>query len=103
MRSRTPRRSGRWSSWNRCCVHARGSMKRWPGRRLMIETTAAALEAARRVLRLESRAVASLEARLDDGAFARAVTLLVDCRGRVLTSGVGKSGLVAARLAATLT
>ena len=71
-----------------------------PGRPL--GTTPEALEAARRVLRLESQAVAALEQRLD-AAFGRAVETLAVGRGRVLTSGVGKSGLVAARLAATLT
>jgi arabinose-5-phosphate isomerase len=65
-------------------------------------TTPEALEAARRVLRLESRAVAALEASLGED-FERAVEVVAACRGRVLTSGVGKSGLVAARLAATLT
>jgi len=64
--------------------------------------TTRALDAARRALRLESQAVAALEARLD-ASFERAALLLMGCRGRVLTSGVGKSGLVAARLAATLT
>ena len=61
-----------------------------------------AMEAARRLLRLESEAVRALEARVDD-TFARAVEILAGCRGRALTSGVGKSGLVAQRLAATLT
>ncbi|MBI5837253.1 MAG: KpsF/GutQ family sugar-phosphate isomerase [Candidatus Eisenbacteria bacterium] len=65
-------------------------------------TTPQALEAARRVLRLESRAVAALEGALGTG-FERAVEAVAACRGRVLTSGVGKSGMVAARLAATLT
>ncbi|HVP39350.1 MAG TPA: SIS domain-containing protein, partial [Candidatus Saccharimonadales bacterium] len=65
-------------------------------------SAAEALEAARRVLRLESQAVARLEPSLDQH-FLRAVEIVAACRGRVLTSGVGKSGLVAARLAATLT
>lgn len=60
------------------------------------------MEAARRLLRLESEAVGALEARLDE-TFMRAVEVVAGCRGRVLTSGVGKSGLVAQRLAATLT
>src|SRR5438477_5600036 len=60
------------------------------------------LAAARRVLELESRAIAALGDRLGPD-FERAVAALAACRGRVVTSGVGKSGLVAARLAATLT
>ena len=60
------------------------------------------LELAREVVRIEAAAVAGLETRLD-GAFTRAVGILGDCRGKVIVSGVGKSGLVAHKLAATLT
>ena len=56
----------------------------------------------RRVLQLESAAVAAVANRLDQ-AFARAVRVLADARGRVIVSGVGKSGLIARKLAATLT
>ena len=56
----------------------------------------------RRVLQLESAAVAAVASRLDH-AFARAVRVLAEARGRVIVSGVGKSGLVARKLAATLT
>ena len=56
----------------------------------------------RRVLQLESAAVSAVASRLDQ-AFARAVRVLADARGRVIVSGVGKSGLVARKLAATLT
>src|SRR5918995_3419024 len=55
-----------------------------------------------RVLQLESAAVAAVASRLDH-AFARAVRVLAEARGRVIVSGVGKSGLVARKLAATLT
>ena len=68
-------------------------------------STAAArrvLERAREVVRIEAAAVAALEQRLDD-AFVRAVDLLAECRGKVIVSGVGKSGLLAHKLAATLT
>ncbi len=63
---------------------------------------------ARRVLDAEARAVAGLAARLDAGAgaFERAVTLIVRCAdagGTVLVSGLGKSGLIGAKIAATLT
>lgn len=60
------------------------------------------LEHARRVLRLEARAVAALEARVD-GRFAEAVRAVEEATGRVIVSGVGKSGIVARKIAATLT
>ncbi len=60
-----------------------------------------ALALAREVLRIESQAVAALADRLD-GAFLRAVEMLLACRGRVVVSGVGKSGHIARKLAATL-
>jgi arabinose-5-phosphate isomerase len=56
----------------------------------------------RRVLELESRAVGDLARRLDD-SFARACELIAGCRGRVILSGIGKSGIVARKIAATLT
>ena len=60
-----------------------------------------ALALAREVLALESQAVAALAARIDDD-FLRAVTLLLNCRGRAVVSGVGKSGHIGRKLAATL-
>ncbi len=59
------------------------------------------LETARRVLTIESEAVAALAARVD-GSFDRAVDLLVACRGRVVVTGMGKSGIVCQKIAATL-
>ncbi len=59
------------------------------------------LEAAREVLRIESEAVAALSARLDEN-FERAVALLLECRGRVVVTGVGKSGAIGRKLASTL-
>jgi len=56
----------------------------------------------RRVLSLEAREIERAAARLGD-SFARAVTLLAGARGRVIVSGVGKSGLIARKIAATLT
>lgn len=56
----------------------------------------------RRVLRLESDALADIERRLGDG-FARAVELIVGSSGRIIVSGVGKSGLIGRKIAATLT
>ncbi|HVE50446.1 MAG TPA: KpsF/GutQ family sugar-phosphate isomerase [Casimicrobiaceae bacterium] len=60
-----------------------------------------ALALAREVLETEARAIAALSPRLSD-AFVAALTLLRDCRGRVVVSGIGKSGHVARKLAATL-
>jgi arabinose-5-phosphate isomerase len=62
---------------------------------------ARALRLARDVLGTEARAIDALAARLSD-AFVDAVTLLLRCNGRVVVSGIGKSGHVARKLAATL-
>ena len=61
---------------------------------------AAPVELGRRVLRLEATAVAAAAARLDE-RFDRAVRLLAAAGGRVIVSGVGKSGLVARKIAAS--
>ncbi len=53
------------------------------------------------ILLKEAEAVASLAQRLDE-SFERAVHLLLDCAGAVLTSGVGKAGFIARKLSATL-
>jgi arabinose-5-phosphate isomerase len=62
--------------------------------------TAEALEQARRVLELESAAIAQLRDRLDV-AFLKGVQLICECQGRVVVTGMGKSGLMARKLAAT--
>jgi arabinose-5-phosphate isomerase len=54
-----------------------------------------------RVLATEAQAVAALESRLD-GDFVRACQLLLACRGRVVVTGMGKSGHVGSKIAATL-
>lgn len=58
-------------------------------------------ETARRVLTIESEAVAALAAKLDP-KFDEAVELLVGCKGRVVVSGMGKSGIICQKIAATL-
>ena len=68
----------------------------------MTRDPAALTALGRRVLELEAREIAGAATRLD-GAFARAVALLAAARGRVIVSGVGKSGLIARKIAATLT
>ena len=60
------------------------------------------VERGRRVLQLERDALDASAASLGDD-FARAVRLLADCTGRVIVAGVGKSGLVGRKIAATLT
>jgi arabinose-5-phosphate isomerase len=62
----------------------------------------ALVELGRKVLRLEAGAVAAVADRLDQ-RFDRAVRLLAAATGRVIVSGVGKSGVVARKIAATLT
>ncbi len=59
------------------------------------------LATARQVLEVESRAVGALAAQLDD-RFLRAVEILFTCKGRVVVTGLGKSGLIARKIAATL-
>jgi arabinose-5-phosphate isomerase len=60
-----------------------------------------ALELARAVLKIEAEAVAALIDRLD-GGFLSAVDLLLNCHGRVVVSGVGKSGHIGRKIAATM-
>lgn len=60
------------------------------------------LELAREVVRTEAGAVAALESRLG-ASFTKAVELLAACRGKLVVSGVGKSGLIGQKIAATLT
>jgi arabinose-5-phosphate isomerase len=60
------------------------------------------LAAGRRVLRLEAEALLAIEGRLDE-RFLQAVQLIAGARGRVIVSGLGKSGIVARKIAATMT
>lgn len=61
-----------------------------------------AVERGRRVLRMEREALEDVERNLD-ASFAAAVDVLVACKGRVIVAGVGKSGLIGRKIAATLT
>jgi len=60
-----------------------------------------AVELARKVLAIEADAVSGLISRLDE-RFLEAVRLILACRGRVVVSGVGKSGHIARKIASTL-
>jgi arabinose-5-phosphate isomerase len=59
------------------------------------------LDVGRRVLDIEARAVQALVQRLDRG-FSDAVDLLYQCKGKVVVSGMGKSGLIGQKIAATM-
>ncbi|MEE9596591.1 MAG: KpsF/GutQ family sugar-phosphate isomerase [Acidiferrobacterales bacterium] len=58
-------------------------------------------EHGRDVVALEARAVAALANRIDEG-FVRACELILECKGRVVIVGVGKSGHIGGKIAATL-
>ncbi|MBI2361681.1 MAG: KpsF/GutQ family sugar-phosphate isomerase [Deltaproteobacteria bacterium] len=59
------------------------------------------LERARDVLNIEAQGIHALTERLDDN-FVRAVELLYRCQGKVVVTGMGKSGLICRKIAATL-
>ncbi|SPJ18522.1 D-arabinose 5-phosphate isomerase [Burkholderiales bacterium] len=69
--------------------------------RALPQASASALALARAVIEIEAQAVAALGPRLD-GAFLQAVNLLLACRGRVVVSGIGKSGHIGRKIASTL-
>jgi arabinose-5-phosphate isomerase len=58
------------------------------------------LATAKRVLRIEAEAIAGLIDRLDE-RFERAVEVLYSCKGRVVVTGLGKSGLIGRKISAT--
>jgi arabinose-5-phosphate isomerase len=60
-----------------------------------------ALDLAREVLSIEAAAVQALIQRIDDN-FLRALDIILSCKGRVIVSGMGKSGHIARKIAATL-
>jgi len=64
-------------------------------------STAADLAFARKVLQTEAAAILALVDRLDD-RFDLAIQILLDCRGRVIVTGMGKSGIICRKIAATL-
>jgi len=69
----------------------------------MKATAGRAVALARTTLQIEADAINALQARLDsDDSVGRAVALLLECKGRVVVSGIGKSGHIARKIAATL-
>ncbi len=59
------------------------------------------LEYARRVIRSEAEAISSVESIVDD-AFAEAAEMIYNCTGSVIVSGIGKAGIIAQKISATL-
>jgi arabinose-5-phosphate isomerase len=66
-----------------------------------ISPSRTALDLAKRVLAVEAEAIQSLAARLGE-TFLDAVELLLNCKGRVVVSGIGKSGHIARKIASTM-
>jgi arabinose-5-phosphate isomerase len=67
------------------------------------KTATRALALAREALQIETDALAALHARLEtDETVGQAVSLLLQCKGRVVVSGIGKSGHIGRKIAATL-
>ncbi len=60
-----------------------------------------AIKKAKEVIRIEAKAVAALENRIDAN-FEKAVELILNAKGRVVVSGMGKSGLVGRKIVATM-
>ena len=67
----------------------------------MTRVTGADITFARKVLQTEADAILALIDRLDD-RFDHALRLLLDCHGRVIVTGMGKSGIICRKIAATL-
>jgi arabinose-5-phosphate isomerase len=61
----------------------------------------AIIEKGKQVIRIEADAVAALLSRIDE-EFARAVEMIYQCKGRVAVTGMGKSGIIARKIVATL-
>lgn len=67
----------------------------------MSKVTGIDVALARKVLQTEAAAILALVDRLDE-RFEQAVQLLLDCRGRVIVTGMGKSGIICRKIAATM-
>lgn len=59
------------------------------------------LDTARKVLQIEAEAIMAMSQRLDE-RFVAAVDMILSCRGRVVITGMGKSGLICQKVAATM-
>lgn len=76
-------------------------MRRISTSKVAKQKSKSSLDVGRRVLDIEARAVQALLQRLD-GGFSEAVDLLYRCKGKVVVSGMGKSGLIGQKIAATM-
>ena len=52
------------------------------------------IDAAKKLLKIQQKAISNLEDVLESAAFQKAVDLIINCAGRVVVSGMGKSGLI---------
>jgi arabinose-5-phosphate isomerase len=68
---------------------------------MQVEEASMSLNLARQVLTTEAEAILRLRDSLD-GVFERAVAMLAECQGRVVWTGMGKSGIICRKLAATM-
>ena len=59
------------------------------------------IETAKKVLQIEADAVLKLQSRLD-GDFSQAIEMILSCEGKVVVTGMGKSGLICQKIAATM-
>ncbi len=59
------------------------------------------IQKAKRVIRMEAEAVAALEGKIN-GSFQKAVDIIFACKGRVVVTGMGKSGIIARKMVATM-
>lgn len=60
------------------------------------------IAAAKKLLKVEQQALTNLETVVESESFTQALNLILDCSGRVVVSGMGKSGLIGQKIAATL-
>src|SRR5574341_1229730 len=58
------------------------------------------IERARRVLKIEAEAILSLRDRIGEG-FSQAVDMILICKGKIVITGIGKSGLICQKIAST--
>jgi arabinose-5-phosphate isomerase len=68
----------------------------------MRKTDTMSIKAGKRVIRMESAAVAALEDRIDD-SFNQAVELIFNTKGRIIVTGLGKSGAIGRKISSTFT
>ena len=68
----------------------------------MTNSTYNIIEKGKEVVRIEAEAIRLLEERIDE-RFQKAVNILLSCKGRVIVTGMGKSGIIGRKIASTLT